>query len=269
MDTKTVNIISDGEILANFTKDQVIENLMRLFNKERIAIEQLLSMKGAVIKKELDATQVDTYVKTLTQAGIVVRIENSAVKPIETTTSYSAYATPKTELPSSEMNANTDYAEVPVFSIHGRLGRLRFFAWTTLPASAVMLLMYLFIDNKMVMFLAHIPIMAFLTTLYIRRAHDLDWSGWLGAAIYLVPVISSYLEIRALDMILGLPTFIFMILFLFKKGTEYENKYGKISEPNTPVVTVLSILGVVVFIGTMIVFMSAVTSNPELMKKFM
>ncbi len=46
---------------------------------------------------------------------------------MDTAASYSAYATPKTELPSSEMNTNHEYDKVPLFLFHGRLGRLRFF----------------------------------------------------------------------------------------------------------------------------------------------
>lgn len=266
MDAKTVNIISDGEILANFTKEQVIENLMRLFNKERTAIEQLLSMKGAVIKKELAVTQVDTYVKTLTQAGIAVRIEDSVVKPMDTAASYSAYATPKTELPSSEMDTNNDYAEVPFFSIHGRLGRLRFFAWSTLSASITIFLLYIFLNNEIAIFIVSILIMAFVLPLYIRRAHDLNWSGWAGAAIYLIPFIASLFKIQALDTILGLPSLIFGVIFLFKKGTEYENKYGKVPEPNTPAITIMSILGALALIGGIIAMTIATMNDPALMQ---
>lgn len=46
-------------------------------------------------------------------------------------------------------------------------------------------------------------------SLMVRRAHDLNWSGWY-ALFFLIPVVNA----------------VFAFLFLFKKGTEGPNKYG-------------------------------------------
>ncbi|OGZ05099.1 MAG: hypothetical protein A2845_02135 [Candidatus Lloydbacteria bacterium RIFCSPHIGHO2_01_FULL_49_22] len=46
-------------------------------------------------------------------------------------------------------------------------------------------------------------------SLVVRRAHDLNWSGWY-ALFFLIPFVNA----------------VFALLFLFKKGTDGPNEYG-------------------------------------------
>lgn len=65
---------------------------------------------------------------------------------------------------------------------------------------------------------------------YVKRAHDLGWSGWIA-----IPVVVFYeiLNIQAFEMpetlqlISTILIFILSLIFLFKRGTKGVNKYGK------------------------------------------
>ena len=65
---------------------------------------------------------------------------------------------------------------------------------------------------------------------YVKRAHDLGWSGWIA-----IPVVVFYeiLNIEAFEMpetlqlISSILIGILSLIFLFKRGTKGVNKYGK------------------------------------------
>ena len=65
---------------------------------------------------------------------------------------------------------------------------------------------------------------------YVKRAHDLGWSGWIA-----IPVVVFYeiLNIQAFEMpetlqvISSILIIILSLIFLFKRGTKGVNKYGK------------------------------------------
>lgn len=252
MAAKTINILFDGTLIPGFSKEQVIENLMVLFHKQRPAIEQLLSMNGVVLKKDLTESQVEPYVKALNKAGIIVRTQEIEEKPsINKPFVHSAYETPKTEMPSSEMAQESDYAEVPIFSINGRLGRLRYLAWSLIPNIFIIGLIFYYNDSLLANILS-IPFFAFNTTLYIRRAHDLNYNGWLGGAAYLAPLLIGCLGIEAVDAAIRPFVFVIGLMFLFKKGTEYENDYGKVPVANTKITVALTVLSVLISLAVLI-----------------
>lgn len=65
---------------------------------------------------------------------------------------------------------------------------------------------------------------------YVKRAHDLGWSGWIGAPIVFLHEIVNIKELempKTPKMILFIFTLIISLIFLFKRGTKGVNKYGK------------------------------------------
>jgi uncharacterized membrane protein YhaH (DUF805 family) len=123
------------------------------------------------------------------------------------------------------------FAPVKLFSSEGRIGRLRYLAYS-LVGSVVMMFGLAIMAG--ISALIHLPalfvvgivaiygaVIVFAVLLTIQRCHDLNWSGWL-CLLYLVPVVS--------------------LIFLFLPGTPAANRYGAPPPPNSKAVNVLGIL---------------------------
>jgi len=128
-----------------------------------------------------------------------------------------------------------EFAEVPFFGVSGRIGRLRYIAYSLLVTVGMMMvagvlagvvsalpgsgraaaggLVAIIIAFYLAMFIYYI-------TLTIRRAHDFNTSGWL-AILIIVPFVN--------------------FLFWFVPGTPETNNYGLRPEPNKTWVTVVAI----------------------------
>ncbi len=81
---------------------------------------------------------------------------------------------------------------------------------------------------------------------YVKRAHDLGWSGWVASPIVFyesldfiagVAIVYDILNIEAFELLQTLLQFfsiltaVLSLIFLFKRGTKGVNKYGK--DPQT------------------------------------
>lgn len=150
----------------------------------------------------------------------------------------SPYATPKAQV----AEAQPDYAELKVFSTQGRIGRVRYLAW-----SAVMSLIFTAAYLIAAIGLAVSPIFGGLlitavviaaivvsVQIGVQRLHDLDWSGWLWLLL-LVPIAN----------------FVMAILMLVVPGTPQANRFGSPPPPNSTAVKVLAFgwLGLPVIFG--------------------
>lgn len=62
---------------------------------------------------------------------------------------------------------------------------------------------------------------------YVKRLHDLGWTGWLVIPFVFPEIFNHFLKIDALSNIFSLLMFILSLLLLFKRGTKGVNKYGK------------------------------------------
>lgn len=64
---------------------------------------------------------------------------------------------------------------------------------------------------------------------YVKRAHDLGWSGWIATPIVFYQILNiEVFEIPpTLQLISTILIFILSSIFLFKRGTKGVNKYGK------------------------------------------
>jgi uncharacterized membrane protein YhaH (DUF805 family) len=135
------------------------------------------------------------------------------------------YAAPKTNVARGD-NAE-DFGEIKVFSASGRIGRLRYLAYSTGLMALFGILLGIAVaaagpDAAVLVTIAgYVALFAISILLAIQRSHDMDASGWLSIVIF-IPLVN--------------------LLFLFVPGTAGENRYGKPPPPNTAGVVVLACL---------------------------
>lgn len=143
------------------------------------------------------------------------------------------YATPHAQV-AEPMPA---YGELRAFSLHGRIGRLRYLAWSmTLSAVALALLTLAGIGFALsqvlgVVLVGLIGIGFLVVSVQIgaKRLHDIGWSGWF-LLLNLVPVLGSF----------------FPLVMLLMPGNAGANRYGPPQPPNSRSVKVLSALWLLV-----------------------
>jgi len=116
------------------------------------------------------------------------------------------------------------YQAVSAFTYKGRIGRLRFLAYS--------MAAYIFVSfAAVVLALLKVPtagvyaisVVAYVGILLatIQRSHDMDWSGWT-CLLALIPFVG--------------------FIWLFKGGTPGENRFGAPPPPNTTGVKILAFL---------------------------
>ncbi|MDP9942692.1 DUF805 domain-containing protein [Ectopseudomonas alcaliphila] len=123
------------------------------------------------------------------------------------------------------------YSELKVFSVSGRIGRVRYLGWTMAMLLCMLPLMLLFaggsaissILGTLMLVIAVIAMLAVGVFIGVQRLHDMDWSGWLWLLNF-VPVIGS----------------VFALLMLIIPGTQGVNRYGPPPPPNSTGVKILA-----------------------------
>ena len=135
------------------------------------------------------------------------------------------------------------FAKPKIFSVSGRIGRLRFLAYVVgvhiiigIPSNflSIFLEMGMGVNGQMIA-IGITGITAFILLVFyfifaIQRSHDMNTSGWLSL-ILLIPLIG-------------------FLVFLFAPGTHGANRYGAPSSPNGVGVILLAfIMPVIGFIG--------------------
>lgn len=150
-----------------------------------------------------------------------------------TESAINQYAPPRAQV--ADIAAADGVAELRLFSHRGRIGRLRYLAYTTTAS-----LLYFIALNVLALslgetalVLATIPLVAavlwFSSITGIKRCHDLNISGW-WTLTSVVPLIA--------------------FIWVFAPGSKGENRFGPPPPPNTLGVKLLGcILPVVFFVG--------------------
>jgi uncharacterized membrane protein YhaH (DUF805 family) len=149
---------------------------------------------------------------------------------------YSAahpYAPPRAEVGTP----TAEYGELKVFTTQGRIGRLRYLAWTmalTAAALGLMLVAGMMSAASVVLgvILTGVFGIAFLLVsiqIGVQRLHDLGWSGWL-MLLYLVPIIGTVLP----------------LVVLLMPGNPGVNRFGPPQPPNSRAVKILAALWLLV-----------------------
>lgn len=136
------------------------------------------------------------------------------------------YAAPQTNV--TRGDGPEDYGEVKVFSVSGRLGRVRYIGYSVGLSLLILMLLGAVVgitgaaDPNVALLVglagyATIIVLQFMLT--IQRAHDFNTTGWL-ALIMFIPLAA--------------------LVFWFVPGTRGENDYGKQPPPNTAGVIILA-----------------------------
>jgi uncharacterized membrane protein YhaH (DUF805 family) len=124
--------------------------------------------------------------------------------------------------------------EIKMWSAAGRIGRLRYLAYTSAGSLIVALLAMVLSAalgpaGGVIALVLYVPLAVFSIMKGIQRSHDMDWSGWM-LLLSIIPVVG--------------------LIWIFKSGTSGSNRFGASPPPNTTGVKLLAfILPVVAIIG--------------------
>ncbi len=163
-----------------------------------------------------------------------------------TAAAASPYATPQAAV--GEQYAA--FGELNPFGVQGRIGRMRYLAWSFVFGLAMLPLYGIAIASMIGIseilggiLIAAIVIIAIVFAVFIgvQRLHDIGWSGWLWL-LNLIPLVNT----------------VFSIMMLVMPGTQGSNAYGPPPPPNSTSVLVLAWL----LIGTMILSVLAAIAVP-------
>ena len=246
MSDNRFKIVFDGALLPGVESTTAKLNLAELFKSEVEAIEKLFTGRTVALKRDLSRPDAETYLNALKNAGVDARIE--AEQPVafslaethetdSTASGASPYAPPRAavgdDLP--------EYATLKVFTINGRIGRLRYLAWTLVLTLAMLVAGGIISTVSFAVATASptagtilgvlLGLALFVALVWVsvqigvQRLHDLGWSGWLYF-LNLVPLVNS----------------VFPILLLVLPGNAGANQYGAPPPRNSTSVKVLATL---------------------------
>jgi uncharacterized membrane protein YhaH (DUF805 family) len=248
MNENHYKIVFDGTLLPGVDINTAKLNLAALFKSDVSAIERLFNGRPIALKTDLSQADAQAYLQALRNTGVDARIEaQPAIEPdladVHDPVPQSPYSPPQASLG----ERLPEFAVLKPFSVEGRIGRLRFLAWTmvlslvTLPVVGVFALIGLGLVSgdsttgliiggifAFFLFLAFVVISVLFT---IQRLHDIGWSGWLWL-LNLVPFVGSF----------------FPLVIMVMPGNVGANRYGPPPPPNSTAVKVLCALWIV-FIG--------------------
>jgi uncharacterized membrane protein YhaH (DUF805 family) len=249
MSENRFKIVFDGALLPGVEITTAKLNLADLFKSDVSAIERLFSGKPIALKRDLSHADAQTYLDALSKTGIDARIE--VEQPVEPGPAETHQPATDTASPSSDDEspysppraavgeALPEFSELNLFSVQGRIGRLRFLAWTLVSllvavAVAGVIAISLFTGEHFMLggLFGMVAVLAYLyvnITISVQRLHDLGWSGWLWL-LNLVPLVGS----------------VFPILIMVMPGNTGANRYGAPPPPNSTAVKVLCSLWLVV-----------------------
>lgn len=154
------------------------------------------------------------------------------------------------EPPKAELETTPAFAELNWKSPRGRIGRLRYMAWSCvltvvfIPAFAVFAVLGYSLSSVMAMIAAAISgVIALVVGMRIgaQRLHDIGWSAW-WLLLMLVPLANN----------------LFPLLLMLVPGNLGANRFGPPPPPNTTAVKALAVLAVAVYL---LIFMGGFVSG--------
>ena len=264
MSENRFKIVFDGALLPDVDLTTAKQNLAALYKSEVAAVERLFTGKTVTLKQDLSHVDAQIYLQALTKTGIKARIESESSIELNLADAHEhehvparpqpVFAEPVSPYapPQASVGENLPaFATLKPFSVEGRIGRLRYLAWTmalTLVILGVVLVLAIpavaiisadstagLIIGGLVAFILFIAVAVASIQFSVQRLHDIGWSGWLWL-LNLVPFVGSF----------------FPLVIMVAPGTNIANRYGPPPPPNSTAVKVLSSLWVV-FIAIVIV----------------
>src|SRR5450830_1906298 len=256
MSDNRFKIVFDGALQAGVDKTTAQFNLAALFKTDVASVERLFSGQPVALKHDLSAAEAESYLQALRKTGIEARLEAespvvelsladiddlpASTPPADTTAYQSPYAPPQARV-GDNLPA---FGQLKAFTVSGRIGRLRYLAW-----SLVLMLVMMPVAGAIFAFamgaaaaslntaivigvvLGGAALIAFVVVsvqIAVQRLHDIGWSGWLWL-LTLVPFVGS----------------LFPFVLMFCPGNSGANQYGAPPPPNSTAVKVLAVLSVV------------------------
>lgn len=164
------------------------------------------------------------------QAQLAESGELPAAAPVEkpvTAPAATPYAPPRADVGETQ----PEFSELKVFSISGRIGRLRYLAWSLVMIFCFMGLLGVAalgsnvseIVGALLIIVLSLGVAVTSVMIAVQRLHDIGWTGWL-LLINLIPVAGS----------------VFSLLMLVVPGSEGVNRYGPPPPANSLSVKVIS-----------------------------
>lgn len=264
MSDNRFKIVFDGALRPGVEITTAKLNLAALYKSDVAAVERLFTGQTVTLKQDLSQEQAQTYLEALAKTGIEARIEAEpaielSLADIQHAPAGKAPAFADPESPYAPPRASVgdnlpEFAELKPFGFAGRIGRLRYLAWTMVlilvvigagTTAAIFAIGLISSDSSAGLILG--GLLAFFLCLAIglvsiqicvQRLHDIGWSGWLWL-LHLVPIVGS----------------VFPFVIMCVPGNQAVNRYGPPPPPNSTAVKVLSslwlVLIAVVFIGAL------------------
>lgn len=244
-------IVFEGQLRPGVALETAKLNLAQLFKSEISAVEKLFSGNPMALKRGLSQSDAQHYLKALNDAGVEARIEPDPAISLSLEEVDTAHASPRPAQPVPEASpyapprapvgiATQEFAELKVMSVHGRIGRVRYLAWT-LALTLIMLVaagccaLLATISLTLGGLMGAVVAAAFICVsvqIGVQRCHDLGWSGWL-LLLNLVPFVGS----------------VFPILLVVMPGNTAANQYGPPPPANSQAIKVLAWLWLVVLVA--------------------
>ena len=269
MSDNRFKIVFDGALLPGVESTTAKLNLAELFKSTVEDIEKLFTGRPVALKRDLSRPDAETYLTALKNAGVDARIE--AEQPVafslaethETSSgatdfsrpAASPYAPPRAAVGDS----HPEYADLKIFTINGRIGRLRYLAWTLVLTVAMLVAAGILstvgfaiatasptiaiIVGSLLGLALFVAVVVVSVQIGVQRLHDLGWSGWLYL-LNLVPLVNS----------------VFPILLLVLPGNSGANQYGAPPPRNSTAVKVLASLWLA-FIPLMLIIVVTLGMN--------
>ncbi|MPQ84727.1 DUF805 domain-containing protein [Pseudomonas sp. MAFF 730085] len=251
MSDNRFKIVFDGALLPGVESTTAKLNLAELFKCDVQAIERLFTGSTVALKRDLSSADADTYLLALKNAGVDARIEPeqpltfSLDKTNETAPAAADFANPSASPyapPRAAVGDHTaEFSTLKVFTTHGRIGRLRYLAWTLVMSVAMLVASGIISTASFAVATASptagtilgvllglalfVALVCVSVQIGVQRLHDLGWSGWLYL-LNLVPLVNS----------------IFPLLLLVLPGNTGANQYGPPPPRNSKAVKVLAAL---------------------------
>ncbi|WP_342654357.1 DUF805 domain-containing protein [Pseudomonas sp. F3-2] len=246
-------IVFEGQLRPGVELETARLNLAQLFKSDVSGIDRLFATRPVTVKRGLTQDDAQRYLKALNDAGVEGRIEPE--EPLTLSLDEVEQATPQT--PAFEpavspyapprASATQDWPDVgalKVFSVQGRIGRLRYLAWSMVLVLVAMvisgvcfaILSVSLIAGGLLGTIALVAVIVVCIQIGAQRLHDAGWSAWL-LLLYLVPIIGTF----------------FPLLLIAIPGNAGPNAYGPPPPPNNRGVKILATLWLLVlalvFIG--------------------
>lgn len=250
MSDSRFKIVFDGALLPGVESTTAKLNLAELFKSDVQAIEKLFTGRPVALKRDLSRSDAETYLTALKNAGVDARIEPeqpvafslAEAHETDSTSDFSRPAASPYAPPRAAVGDHTEeYSTLKVFTIHGRIGRLRYLAWTLVLTLALLVAGGIISTVSFAVATASptagtilgvlLGLALFVALVWVsvqigvQRLHDLGWSGWLYF-LNLVPLVNS----------------VFPILLLVLPGNAGANQYGAPPPRNSTAVKVLATL---------------------------